>query len=492
MIISSYQIRGKSTPGFIAGFDSATSMLISLSHFLKGKDFKGTGAMPSSELLATIVNALPAIWKERLYSASGPLDAVFPHNIKNIDTTEFDQWVTQSYPKRNYPVIAIGASNGALVHLYAALGIPWLPQSFLIPITKPNLHHDVPKKTMEWAVRYADQLLKNNPDVVLHHMTDPNQDRLHLSYITYFRTKKIKLGKQYEQFIKGNLSPGGTLLVIDCQYKWPTVRIDDRHVFQFGGSGGATPEEYYNGSERITQLLKKYNSPYSAWDAPQPDGESPEAEWGFAPELMEDVQCFAKANHYKVQKVTFKDPHDPSPLVADLYRNWYRQRGMLTNQLLIECFAVHEPYWSLRTGSVPFWMVFNTEPSADAVERYLQNTTSYDDIYLMLLSHGTESVGLASIDRWNSILSYAKQKSGFIGVDTAKYPRDFGVYMRYNKALQKNIPSRYPLLPRLQISYLHEFLRKNPGRYKVDWPLSDQSKKPLTSEKENNIPLPVR
>lgn len=483
--------RGKDAPDFIAAFDSATSMVISLSRFLKGKDFKGTGAMPSSELLATIVNALPAMWKEQVYSASGPLDAVLPFNIKKINTTEFDQWVTHSYPKRKYPAIAIGASNGALVHLYAALGIPWLPQTFLIPVTKPNLHHDVPKKTMEWSIKYADQLLENNPGVALHHMTDPNQDRLHLSYITYFRIKKIQLGQYYEQFIRENLAPGGTLLVIDCQYKWPTVRIDDRHVFQFGGSGGATPEEYYYGSERVDQLLKKYNSPNSAWDAPQPDGESPEAEWGFAPELLDDVQRFAQANHYKVQQVTFPDPHDPSPLVADLYRDWYRQRGILTNQLLIECFAIHEPYWTLRTGSVPFWMVFNTEASADVVERYLQSTELYDDIYLMVLSHGTDSIGLASIDRWNSILSYAKQKSSFIGVDPDKYPRDFGVYMRYNKALQKNIPSRYSLLPRMHINYLAEFLQKHTGKYKVKGLLPDQFEKLSVTGKGNHVALSV-
>ncbi len=472
--MSILQKKGKHPPDYIAGFDSATSMLISLSRFLKGKDFKGTGVMPSSEWLASIVNRLPAVWKERLYSASGPLDAVSPRHVKDINIGEFDKWVTHCYPEGNYPVMALGASNGALIHLYAALGIPWLPQTFLIPIDKPNLHLDAPKKTLEWSVPYANQLLKNNPDVTLHHMTDPNQDRLHLSEITYFRTKKIRLGTSYEQFIRKNLMPGGTLLIIDCQYTWPTVRVGDRHVFQFGGSGGATPEEYYHGSERVKQLLKKYQSPYTTWDAPQPDEESPEAEWGFEPALLEDVHRFAETNHFKVERVTFKDPHDPSPLVADLYRHWYRQRNMLTNQLLIECFALHEPFWTLRTGSIPFWMVFNTEPSADAVERYLQASDPYDDIYLMLLSHRTESIGLASIDRWNSLLAYARQKSSFIGVDPAKYPRDFGVYMRYSKALRQTISSRYPLMNRMPTHFLYDFLEKSAEKYQVAWSLSAQ------------------
>jgi hypothetical protein len=50
---------------------------------------------------------------------------------------------------------------------------------------------------------------------------------------------------------------------------------------------------------------------------------------------------------------------------ADLYRQWYEERGLPTNRLLVESFILIEPWWALRTGSVAFWMVFNMEPSAD-------------------------------------------------------------------------------------------------------------------------------
>ncbi len=464
-----YRAIGKSRPNFIAGYDSSTAMFTSLSHYLKGKDFKGTGSMPSSELLASVIDVIPDLWKEKLYSASGPLDAVQPSHIKDVDVAAFDKWVTRNYPEKNYPAIAIGSSNGALVHLYAALGIPWLPQTFLIPVRKPRIHKDIPKKTMDWAFPYGEELLKNNPHIQLHHMTDPNQDRLHLDYITYFRVKKTRLDPIYEKFIREKLMPGGKLLVIDCQYSWPTVRLSDRQVFQFGGSGGLMPDEYYSGSNRIIDFLRRENSPYYTWDAPQPDGESPEAEWGFASGLLEDIRNFASTQYFQVEQITFDDPHAPSPMVADLYREWYRQRKIPANKLLIECFAIHEPFWTLKTGAVPYWMVFNTDHSANAVESYLQSVHPYDDIYMMLLSHGADSLGLTPIEHWKNMLNYAKKSGQFLGMKPEKYPRDFGIYMRYNKAIREQIPSRYPMLSTMQLSFVEEFWHKNQDKYQVEW-----------------------
>jgi hypothetical protein len=49
-------------------------------------------------------------------------------------------------------------------------------------------------------------------------------------------------------------------------------------------------------------------------------------------------------------------------LVADLHRHWHRERGLPGRRLLVEPFILIKPWWALRTGSVPFWMTFNTGP----------------------------------------------------------------------------------------------------------------------------------
>jgi pimeloyl-ACP methyl ester carboxylesterase len=42
--------------------------------------------------------------------------------------------------------VAIGSSGGALTHLYAALGIPWLPQTLLLPVRQRGLPPDLPRR----------------------------------------------------------------------------------------------------------------------------------------------------------------------------------------------------------------------------------------------------------------------------------------------------------------------------------------------------------
>ncbi len=51
-----------------------------------------------------------------------------------------------------------------------------------------------------------------------------------------------------------------------------------------------------------------------------------------------------------------------------------------------------EPYWALRGGLVPFCMVFNKQASAWALTDYLDHTGTFDEILMMLFSHGVESM----------------------------------------------------------------------------------------------------
>jgi len=137
--------------------------------------------------------------------------------------------------------------------------------------------------------------------------------------------------------------------------------------------------------------------------------------------------------------------------------------------LLVESFIVMEPYWTVRTGSVPFWMVFNKEPSAQALETYLAGQKSFQEIYLTLFSHGVNSVGLVPIERWRRALDHAKQNGSFVGVDPQAYPRDFGVFVRYNPDLKRKISVRYPIPSSLTLEDLEQFLAQSSGRYEVAW-----------------------
>jgi hypothetical protein len=89
----------------------------------------------------------------------------------------------------------------------------------------------------------------------------------------------------------------------------------------------------------------------------------------------------------------------------------------------------------------------------------------YSEIYMMLFSHGVESIGAASLDRWKSILQKARHRGRFIGVDEDKYPKDILTYLRYNRALRQ-IPGRFPLPEPLSPEQFDNFL-KNKSCYSV-------------------------
>src|SRR5712692_8090186 len=428
---------------YLADFDSATGMLRALAAYLRDEDLPLLGAMPRSraplmKLVASVVNRLPKPLQEQVYIWSGWLEAVSQRKLGVVSGEEVADWMAGLYPRRQYPAVVVGSSNGAAVHLWAALGIPWLPQTFLVPVARSGVRPDEPREEIRWAEPHAELVLGRNPDLELHHMHDPVQDRLMVQRMSYFRFKRRTLGPAYERFLRECLKPGGTIIVMECGLPWPTTRRGDRYVFQFGALGGSNAEEMMHGGERVEAYLRRHKSDRIRWEPPPPNGTSPEAEWGFAPALGEDVERFARLHGYRVERV-------------------------------VDSFILMEPYWTTRTRSVPFWMVFNTEGSFGALDDYLRQARPFDELLITLFSHGVDSIGLVPIEKWRSLFSRALQHADFIGVDEAAYPRDFGVFVRYHFDFLRKISSRHATPPALTLQELSEFLKQSRDRYQVAW-----------------------
>lgn len=273
----------------------------------------------------------------------------------------------------------------------------------------------------------------------------------------------------YRQFLQQNLMPGGTLFLVECQYKWPATQVSDRHFFQVGGKGGIHRAEYVEGSPRVAEFLKQQGSEHSHWHSPPSDGDWPEAEWGFEPALREDAIAFAEENGFKVQRIMFDDPQSLSPLVADLHRWWYDQLGVPSDRLLAESFVYLHPWLCMRLGLVPYWTVFNDQTSLGLLKDYLQTTEPYDDIYLTLFSNGINSLGIAPIEQWRSeILSQARRRGEFLGVKEQRFPRDNASIIQHYLDL-KQMPGQFPIPEPLTLHQLGEFLEQRGDRYAVDW-----------------------
>lgn len=456
-------------PQYVIGLDSATKELEAIAHYLQGKGLPAGRPVPQlTALLANALSCLPTSLREPIITGFGWLDASAPQVLDRVRAETMAEWVVKQYPQRRYPAAMIGSSNGAATHLGAALGIPWLPQTLLV-CARHTSDKDDPKQALAWAKDRVQRLLAANPELSAYQMHDPNQDRLKVGRVAYFRLKRRRLGTAYRQFLQQNLMPGGTLFLVECNYSWPATQVSDRHFFQVGGKGGIDREEYVEGSPRVADFLKRQGSDHRQWHAPPTDAYWPEAEWGFEPALRDDVMAFAEEHGLKVQRIVFDDPQSLSPLVADLYRWWYNELGWPSDRLLVESFTYLQPWWALRLGLVPYWTVFNDQTSLGLLRHDLEATRPYDDIFLTLFSNGLNSLGIASIDQWRSeILSLARRQGQFLGVNERRYPHDNASVVRHYLDL-KQLPGQRPLPNPLSLYQLDDFLSQKGDRYAVEW-----------------------
>jgi hypothetical protein len=411
---SGYDQRVRS-PWFAADFDSATALVRALAASLRGRRFRRLGHGQLAGAATTASSVLPESIRALAFAIAGGTEAIPPRRLADVSPEVFAQWVASEYPDTTPPAIAIGSADGAVMHLCAATGIPWLPQTFLVPVAR-RADPDTVSGEIDLGRRIAPPLLAAQPSVRVHHMHDPNQDRLMVSRLAYFRLKMLRLPAAYRHFIERRLPTGGTIVIVDDKLTWPSTAVDDRHVFQAGAVGGLAPDEYRR-----------------RWDFPSADGNSPEAEWGYAPELTTDIERVARERGHRVVHVSFAGPGAASPHVADLLHEAHGE----ARRLLVETFICVEPEWALRTGTVPFWTPFPVKSSLSDANRYLDIEKRWQQIVVTLFTHGVRSEGLASAAEWQRLADRGRDPGVLAGVNARHWPVDFAALARYSGALEK-------------------------------------------------------
>jgi hypothetical protein len=123
-------------------------MLLALARFLHGGTFPGWASRASSNR-PPFLNLLPRGMRERLFARLGAGEGVAPEAVGRVSTTAIAEWAAGLYPRRRYLAVMIGSSSGAVVHLGAALGIPWLPQTFLTLVCQAGVHPGDAVRAME-------------------------------------------------------------------------------------------------------------------------------------------------------------------------------------------------------------------------------------------------------------------------------------------------------------------------------------------------------
>ena len=417
----------------VALFDSATALVAALSAALQGKTFPHLGQSGAYSPLVRAGGHLPWPLLRQIYIRVGASEGVDPARLGDLDLAAVAHWLTEQYPRRRYPAVFVGSSNGALAHLAAAIGAPWLPGTVLVPVARVG-DPDRPIDALRFGERHAPALLDRNPDVALHHMHDQAQDELMVSRMTYLRTKWQRLPTAYTDFLDSSLLPDAPVIIVDDRSRWPVVRVGERHVFQTGAQGGLDPQDYLG-------------RPHT----PTPDEEAPEAEWGADPDFLAAAAEWGRTHGRTVVTMTLPGPQEAAHPVARVFRDWYARRGQADDQLLVPTFIVADPWLTMITGSVPFWAFFSVQSVRAALEDHLARSDPYAVVRLMLFQHGADSPGIAHPDDWAATIEKHGARPDFMGLDIDRFPHDFGFLGRYGPRLAR-LPRAHRLWSPLDVN----------------------------------------
>jgi hypothetical protein len=136
----------------VASFDSASVLHAATVAALNGEPFPNLGSSAVAGRAVRAVGRLPWSLLRGIYTRIGASEGIDPRRLGDVDLAAVAASFADRYPKRRYQAILLGSSNGALAHLAAAMQVPWLPDTVLVPVSHVG-DPDRPDQALESAVR---------------------------------------------------------------------------------------------------------------------------------------------------------------------------------------------------------------------------------------------------------------------------------------------------------------------------------------------------
>ncbi|MEV8312200.1 hypothetical protein AB0P36_34095 [Streptomyces flavidovirens] len=152
-------------------------MVRALGSFLHGQDDRALSMGRGSTRLADLLSAPPRPLRRRMFELMSLSQGIPLDRVRQVRSEDLDTWAVRQYGRGFHPAVVIGAPSGAAVHLAAALRAPFLPQTLLVAVRDVTTHTDDPAGALEALAPSARMVAANNPDLTVHHMHDPAQDR---------------------------------------------------------------------------------------------------------------------------------------------------------------------------------------------------------------------------------------------------------------------------------------------------------------------------
>ncbi len=410
---------------YIQRMDSSAVAMRSVAAALRGRFLRAYEGTIGEEVLArgvALFGPRVSSWAiEQAVRGSG----TDPSVAQRVCTADLARWAVGLYDGLEGPceAVVLGAPNGGVANLAVALGVPFLSEHF-VSAFRVRAHVDDIAAHRSQGDPLVRSILTRNPDLHLIQHYDPLHDRFLVKYVNHIRMKLLDLPQEYRTFIRARLRPGGTLVFVDCRYPWRQYRLGERHMFQVGGLGAVTDEEFIAGNPEIEALQRGERSPFvGGWALPGlPLEVQPESEWGTLPEFRAAAEEFARRHGYRFLPLVADHPQWYAELAFRAYARLCEKEGVEPQGVLIECFTQANPVAARRSRLLPLWLPWNCTDSLPFLRRMVAEFPDGKPVVFTPLANFTRTFDLAALEQYREILS------GFplivLGMNPRLYPAD--------------------------------------------------------------------
>jgi hypothetical protein len=389
-----------------------------------------------------LLNRLPVAVARAVVSQQFRWTALPPHKAEKLQVEQLIAARLADYDGvgGQFDTILVGsAMGGATAHLAAVLGAPFLPQPFILGLRGGSPGDEV-LPHLELTSHVAERILDRNSEVMAIGHFDPIHDGWLTRVVSHLRLKLIDLPRGYRSFLQDKLKPGGTIVYLDCAARWLQYRLGSRQVYQIGGWGGISSQEFIEGSERIDRALAESGSKHrGGWGIPNREPvEGPESEWGSEPGFDQALEVFAREQGYGFERISFDDPQGFSRLAFLAHEELYRRQGREVEGVVVETFTQYDPQLVLSSGLLPLWLIFNTTDSREFLETQSQFFPRSKPVFFSGLVTLSRTPDMVPWEGWAQALEHFSWTS--VGARPSRYPEDLISLWRWSERLRDLAP----------------------------------------------------